>query len=533
MTTTCWHRAVRLGRVSSKRALPENASLRYLKLEAKRRLTAGEFLTLHASQLAVAREHGQPSWSALKDLIAARGPQGGRALAQLTWIVDRFRDCAEDGWTAPDEEELREHFTDRFLADVTLDRLVTLCTAVPGQLREEPVTIASSPFTAQCRIAGWFVAAASEPSPPYRLAQMQLRRLGEQVSDPRTASPSTSTQGTAPDSVARIAADAIARLGLPGISLAGSGWAAATGWADLDRGEPLHPGYVFPAYALTTTITAVALLRLAADGRLGLDEPANRYLGTVRLADVEVTVRQLLSHAGGVTNAAARPFAPAIPDLLTLTGPVIGCSGRRGVFQFSLAGYAALGEIVAGLTGQPYPDAVSRLVLHPLGMTASRFPAEWPAAATADYPAVTSYDIRADGLFAALPGQVCVFAAGGGLWTTAADLVRFGLGWRSLLPRQLAAQALRPHIAMPTGPHVGLGWIVNETAGLAGHVGGGPGGAASLLVTLDGRRAHAALANRLIPIEPVNAAVLQAEGGLADGVPGGARPSARAGSGAS
>ena len=83
--------------------------------------------------------------------------------------------------------------------------------------------------------------------------------------------------------------------------------------------------------------------------------------------------------------------------------------------------------------------------------------------------------------------------------------MRFGLGWRSLLPRSLAAQALRPHIAMPTGPHAGLGWIVNEPAGLAGHVGGGPGGAASLLVTLDGRRAYAALANRLIPIEPVNA----------------------------
>jgi CubicO group peptidase (beta-lactamase class C family) len=513
--------------VSGQRALPEHASLRYLKVEAKRRLAAGEFPTLHAAQLAVAREHGQPSWSALKDLVAARGPHDGRALAQLKWIVDRFRDSPEDGWTAPDKEELRRHFTDQFLANVPPDQVVAVFTAAPSELHEELVVVASSPFTAQCRIAGWLVAAVTEPSPPYRLAELQLNRLGELVNDPRTASPATSTQGTAPDAVAGIAADAIARLGLPGLALAGPGWATATGWADLDHGEPLHTGHVFPAYLLTTVVTAVAVLRLAADRRLSLDDPANRYLGTVRLEDEEVTVRQLLSHAGGVTDH--RPlFAPAVPDLSALTGPVITCAGRRGVFHFSLAGYGALGEIVAGLVGQPYQEAVSRLVLGPLSMTASRFPAQWPVEATAGYPAVTGYNATADGSFEALPGQVCAFAAGGGLWTTAADLVRFALGWRSLLPRQLAAQAVRPHTAMPTGPQAGLGWIVNEAAGLSGCVGAGPGGAASLLVTLDGQRAYAALANRMTPVEPVNAAVLRAEGPRPDGPLAATSPDARA-----
>ena len=492
--------AVTLGGVSGQRALPENASLRYLKLEAKRRHAAGEFPTLHASQLAVAREHGQPSWGALKDLVAARGPQDGRALAQLKWIAGRFRDAAEDGWTEPDEEELRAHFTDQFLASVPPDRLVAIFTAGASEMREELVVIASAPFSVQCRLTGRLVVAVTEPRPPYRLAGLQLRLLGERVSDPRTASPATSTEGTAPDSVAGIAADAIARLGLPGVCLAGraldgSGWAAATGWADLDHGERLRPGHVFPAYTLTTAVTAVALLRLVADGRLGLDDCANRYLGTVRLADDKVTVRQLLSHAGGVTDTAPL-FAQMVPDLLAVTGPVIACSGRRGVFEFSPTGYGALGEIIAGLVGLPYPEAASRLVLRPLSMNASSFPAQWPAGAAADgpadcpdvtgYPAVTGYDVTAEGAFAPLPGQVATVTACGGLWSTAADLVRFGVGWRFLLPRTLAAQSLRPHIAMPARGHAGLGWIVNEPAGLAGQVGGGPGGAVSLLVTLDG-----------------------------------------------
>jgi CubicO group peptidase (beta-lactamase class C family) len=506
--------------VSGQRALPEQPSLRHLKLEAKRRLAAGEFSSLHGSQLAVAREHGQPSWAALKAAVDARGPADGRAVEQLRWIAARFGDAAEQGWTAPGDRELREHFTDEFLSYVTPERLIAIFTAAPSELREELVVVASTPLTAQCHIAGRLVAAVAEATPPYRLAGLQLRVLGERVSDSRTTSPHTATEGAAPDAVAGIAADAIAQLGVPGVGLAGRvrgepGWAAATGWADLDRGDPLQPGHAFPAYGITTIVTAVAVLRLVADGRLGLDEAANRYLGAVRLADDEVTVRQLLSHAGGVIDPEPPP-APAVPDPAAFVGPVIGCAGKRGTYRFSAAGYAALGEIVSGLTGQPYPQAVSRLVLQPLAMTASWFPAEWPTPGRAPAPIVTCYDVGAGGVFEAVPGSVPAVVAASGLWSTAADVARLGLDWRSLLPRQLADQALRPHVATTAGPQAGLGWLVNEPLGVAGQVGGGAGGAASLIVTLDGRRAQAALANRLIPIERVNAAALRAAGGLPD-----------------
>jgi CubicO group peptidase (beta-lactamase class C family) len=506
--------------VSGQRALPEQASLRHLKLEAKRRLAAGEFTSLHSAQLAVAREHGQPSWTALKNAVTEREQKEGRALAQLRWIADRFRDVAEDGWTPPGEEELREHFTDEFLAAVPRDRLIGTIRSVGSGLREEPEVVGGTRFAVQCRVTGHLVAAATETSPPYRLIGVQVRRLGERVSDLRTAAPATTAEGAVPDAVAEITVNAFRRLGLPGLSLAGCavgepGWAAATGWADLERDEPLSPGHRLPAYAITSVVTAVALLRLVADGRLGLDEPANRYLERVRLADDEVTVRQLLSHAGGVTDPATL-FAPVAADLLALTGPVIECDGKRGSFQFSLTGYGALGEIIAGRAGQPYPEAVARLVLGPLSMTASWFPTGWPTPMAAGYPTVTGYDVTIEGAFEPIPGQVCAITAGGGLWTTAADLTRFGLGWRSLLPRSLSAQALRPHVLMPTGVQSGLGWIVNEPLGIAGHAGGGPNGAGSLITTLDGRRAHAALANRLIPVEEINATVLRAVGGLPD-----------------
>jgi hypothetical protein len=59
------------------RSLPDRPNLRYLKLEAKRRLSAGEFPALYEAQLALAREHGLPSWAALKLVVDARSRPPG------------------------------------------------------------------------------------------------------------------------------------------------------------------------------------------------------------------------------------------------------------------------------------------------------------------------------------------------------------------------------------------------------------------------------------------------------------------------
>jgi hypothetical protein len=50
-------------RTQAPRTLPARPSLRHLKLEAKRRLASGEFVTLHDAQSAIAREHGLSSWA--------------------------------------------------------------------------------------------------------------------------------------------------------------------------------------------------------------------------------------------------------------------------------------------------------------------------------------------------------------------------------------------------------------------------------------------------------------------------------------
>ncbi|MGH3122102.1 MAG: serine hydrolase [Streptosporangiaceae bacterium] len=496
------------------RALPGQPSLRYLKLEAKRRLSAGEFATLHEAQLAIAREHGLPSWTALKEYICAGPSQASPVLAQARWVISRFAEAGTPGWTVPGDGELGEHFDARFLRQVPPETLVRTLTGVVSRLREELVITLGTPLRLRGQIGGLQLEAVVAADPPHRLTGLRLFPLGERVTDPRVASPSTRTSGEVPAAAAAVAEESFAELGLPGLVLAGapggagpgegSGWAAARGWASLPGSVPLAPDHRFPAYSVTKLITATVVLRLAADGRIALDDPARAHLHTVRLADEAVTVRDLLTHTSGVDNP-GEMFADRVPDLVALVGPVVASAGPRGTFSYSNGGYALLGQLVADVTGGTYPEAATRMVLGPLGMSGSWFPASWPGAG-----AVTGYHLAGDGSFETAPARICTVPAAGGLWTTAADLVRFGLSWASLLPAGLAREALRPQVDRDsTGAQMGLGWLLNEPKDVGGHASGGPGAAASLIIRLSTGQPSVALANRLVPIEPVNARLVR------------------------
>jgi CubicO group peptidase (beta-lactamase class C family) len=495
------------------RALPSQPSLRYLKLEAKRRLAAGEFATLHDAQLAIAREHGLPSWTALKQRVGSQASQpGSHALDQVRWAIARFAGADGPGWVAPAEAELQEHFTEHFLTMVPAERLVAMLSGQAAALQGELSVTAATTEQVQAKLPGIQIQAATEPDPPHRLIMLVAFSDGRRITDPRPAAASSHTDGDVPAAAREIAGEVVPELALPGLLLAGHGpgepdgaaWVLARGWADLDGERALRPDHRFPAYSITKLITAVAVLRLVADGLVQLDAPANDYLRGVRLADAGATVRDLLTHTAGADTPATL-FAAEVPALDTLTGLVLGCRGPRGTFEYSNGGYAALGQLIADVSAEPYGTAATRLVLRPLGMAHSAFPVRWPD----DPDAVTGYGL-AGHAFAPAAG-ICTLPAAGGLWSTGADLVRFARTWPTLLPADLAAEALRPQVRRPgTGVSVGLGWVVNEAKGVTGQAGGGQGGSSSLIVAAGGERVHVALANRRIPIEPVNARVLKA-----------------------
>lgn len=495
---------------ATSRSLPGRPNLRYLRLEAKRRLAAGEFVTLHDAQTAIAREHGQPSWAALKQLVnTAETPS--HALDQLRWVISRFAGADQPGWTAPAQDELQAHFGDRFLSVIPPAALVPAISRIAGELRAGELTVlGQTPVQAHVQLEGVQYIAVTEAEPPYRLAGLRGMPTGSRVRDSRTANPPVRIQGHVPAEIPAIAAQAAGELGLAALAIAGHDerdpWVLAQGWADLDRGEPLDPQHRFPAPGVTALVTTTAVLHLVAENKIGLDEPANHRLTTVRLADDTITVRELLTHTAGVDNP-ARLYAETRLELPDVIGPVIACSGPRGTVHPSNGGLAVLGQLVADVTGQSYPDAAAAIVLRPLHMNDSSFPTE---AGPRD---VTGYHLTLEGLFQPVPARIATLTAVAGLWSTGADLVRLGLGWASLLPEALAHEALSPQTDPgPGGGRVGLGWLLASSSNTAAHSGGGFDGTAMLTVRLRDGAVRVVLTSRLIPVNSL-AARLQENGG--------------------
>jgi CubicO group peptidase (beta-lactamase class C family) len=486
------------------RSLPDHPDLRYLKLEAKRRHAAGEFPSLHDAQTAIAREHGLASWAALKQRVTAE--PDGHALIQLRWVMSRFGGAGEPGWTAPGDDELRQHFAQSFLSALPAAALVPAISRMATALRGGPLVVRrQTSVQANVELNGMQYIVAVEAEPPHRLTGLRGLPNGSRVRDPRVANSAAASSGRVPQQVRPIVAEAVAELGLAGLTVAGgardatSPWVLATGWANLESGEPLAPGHRFAAPGVTMLVTATAVLRLVADGRIGLDSPANDHLSSVRLADDTITVRELLSHTAGVDNPGpAQMYADTVPELSELMGPVIGCSGPRGVPQPSNGGCAVLGQRGADLTGLPYTVAATQLVLDPLHLQDSSFPRR---PADIGPGAVSGYNLTLEGVFQPVPARIPALPAAAGLWSTGADLVRMGLRWSALLPQALAHEALTPQSGPgPAGGQTGLGWIISPSGDTAMHAGAGLDATAVLTVRLSDQHTQVVLTNRMMPV---------------------------------
>lgn len=171
------------------RPLPGRPSLRFLKLEAKRRLAAGEFPALHDAQVAIAWEHGLPCWTALKQRVCVQSPPDCQVLPQLSWLITRFRDADQGGWTAPDEPELLEHFAPEFLAARPASELIATIGGAAPVLRGELAVVTQTPLTAQVQIGGLDVFASVAASPPHKMTGLLAVPAGRQVTDPRISAP--------------------------------------------------------------------------------------------------------------------------------------------------------------------------------------------------------------------------------------------------------------------------------------------------------------------------------------------------------
>src|SRR5271155_5477985 len=75
---------------------------------------------------------------------------------------------------------------------------------------------------------------------------------------------------------------------------------AGYGMADLERGVPVNAETVFESGSVAKQFTAMAILLLAQQGKLSLDDPMRKYLPELLDYSTPLTIRHVLSHLSGL-----------------------------------------------------------------------------------------------------------------------------------------------------------------------------------------------------------------------------------------
>lgn len=203
------------------------------------------------------------------------------------------------------------------------------------------------------------------------------------------------------------------------------------GLRDIATNAPVDSSTVFRIASMTKSFTALAILRLRDEGRLSLDDPAERYVPELAglaypTADApRITIRHLLSHAGGFPEDnpwGDRQLDATDADMAAMMSSGIPFSNPPGVaYEYSNFGFAILGRIVAGVSGMRYEDYVAANLLQPLGLAATTLEA-------ADVPPdrlAHGYRWEDDAWKDEPPLPHGAFGAMGGMLTSITDLGRY------------------------------------------------------------------------------------------------------------
>ena len=237
-------------------------------------------------------------------------------------------------------------------------------------------------------------------------------------------------------------ADQMLRLHVPGVSIAvihnkRIDWTKDYGVARLG-GPSVSASTLFGAASMSKPVTAMAVLRLAQEGKIDLDVDVNTYLKSWKIPANEytkkhpVTVRELLSHTSGIGTHGGMIYDPdkGVPSMLEVlegkppaTTPPVRVEWVPGTkYAYANGGYMVLELLITELMEKPFSEAMKELVLAPIGMNNSTFEAPLSPAKAAT--AATAYN-ESGTRGTAAAHFVEPNAAAGGLWTTATDYAKF------------------------------------------------------------------------------------------------------------
>ncbi|MFI1292266.1 serine hydrolase domain-containing protein [Streptomyces sp. NPDC020792] len=286
---------------------------------------------------------------------------------------------------------------------------------------------------------------------------------------------------------------------------------ATEGVADRRTGDWINTAHRFRIGSVTKTFSAVVLLQLAAEGRVKLDDPVNRYLPGL-LPDDRITVRHVLGHRSGLYDYSDEMFARSVSGFeavrtkvftyrqllaLSLKHPRTHVPGTA--YAYSNTNFVVAGLLIEKLTGHSVRTAYENRIIKPLKLSGTFYvhpSMKIPGRYAHGY--LTPDEARSP-LVDATEQTMSWAQSAGALISSTRDLNTFFsalLGGRLLPPAQL--DQMERWIPAGTAQAYGLGLRRRDLScgvSVYGHTGAVQGYYTYAFTSKDGRRSLAALAS--------------------------------------
>jgi D-alanyl-D-alanine carboxypeptidase len=181
------------------------------------------------------------------------------------------------------------------------------------------------------------------------------------------------------DNIDKAARDVLARTGVPSASIAivrnnQISYLQAYGDARVQPRTAATPDMRYAIGSISKQFTATAILMLAEQGKLSLDDPVGRFLPDLTRAN-EVTIRQLLSHTSGYQDYWPQDYAPPFMLHDVTARDILERWARKPLdfdpgtkWQYSNTNFVIAGLVAEKASGVPLLQFLSDRIFTPLGM---------------------------------------------------------------------------------------------------------------------------------------------------------------------
>jgi CubicO group peptidase (beta-lactamase class C family) len=209
------------------------------------------------------------------------------------------------------------------------------------------------------------------------------------------------------------------------------------GMANLETGTPITPSSIFHVASVSKQFTAMAIMLLAREGKLSLDDDIRKHLPEIPDYGTTITISHLLTHTSGLRDQwALLSLARGRFEENRITeADVLDIASRQRALNFtpgaeylySNTGYTLAAVIVRRVSGKSLRDFADERIFEPLGMTNTHFHDDYHMLV----PGRTSaYARRANGWRVSIPNFDTYGATS--LFTTVGDLLKWEANFDSL-----------------------------------------------------------------------------------------------------